>query len=225
MEPLLVLSGETLQAARGRRTRCQSCFNPAKNRWYVDASWASDPVELPTVAELRARAGPVLAVDLNADHLACHAVAADGNPLGHRRTVECDPGGPSARRDGQRRAAITELLDTAEAHGCEAVAVENLGFEDARRTGRETMGRGRRGKQFRRTVAGMPTGKFRDDLAAMAHRRGVAVVAVDPAYTSKWGGEHWLAYLNATRSRKYSRHHAAAVVIGRRWASSIGGCS
>ncbi|MGO4424318.1 hypothetical protein AB4Z54_37895, partial [Streptomyces sp. MCAF7] len=63
--------------------------------------------------------------------------------------------------------------------------VENLGFTDARQTGRETMGRGRRGKAFRRTVVGIPTARFRERLRGMACHRGLVVVAVDPAYTSR----------------------------------------
>jgi hypothetical protein len=43
----------------------------------------------------------------------------------------------------------------------------------------------------------------------------IAVVAVDPAYTSKWGAGHWLAALRQA-SPHASGHHAAALVIGRR---------
>jgi hypothetical protein len=55
------------------------------------------------------------------------------------------------------RAAITGLVDHAQQAGCAAVVVENLDFADARATGRETLGRGRRAKRLRRTVAGIPT--------------------------------------------------------------------
>jgi len=41
------------------------------------------------------------------------------------------------------------------------------------------------------------------------------VLAVDPAYTSTWGAQHWLAALKQA-SPQASGHHAAAVVIGRR---------
>jgi hypothetical protein len=43
----------------------------------------------------------------------------------------------------------------------------------------------------------------------------LAVVAVDPAYTSRWGAEHWLGALKKISSDALS-HHAAALVIGRR---------
>ena len=71
-----------------------------------------------------------------------------------------------------------------------AVAIEDLGFADARATGRETMGRSRRGKRFRSTVAGIPTARLRARLVAMAAEHNIAIVAVDPAYTSKWGAQH-----------------------------------
>ena len=44
--------------------------------------------------------------------------------------------------------------------GCRSITVEDLDFVDARQVGRETLGRGRRGKRFRRTVAGIPTLKL-----------------------------------------------------------------
>ena len=184
-----------------------------RQRWYLDASWQT-PAETPAIDSLTS--GPVLAVDLNADHLACCVIAADGNPKGDPHSIEIPADGPSARRDGQLRAAISTLLNVAEAHGCRAVAIEDLGFERSRQDGRETMGRGRRGKRFRRTVAGIPTARFRRRLAAMAYRRGIAVIAVDPAYSTKWGHEHWLDHLNRTRRAAYSGHHAATVVLGRR---------
>lgn len=61
----------------------------------------------------------------------------------------------------------------------------------------------------------MPTGKLRARLASMASAAGIAVIAVDPAYTSKWGAQHWQKPLTTT-TRKTTRHDAAAVAIGRR---------
>ena len=45
--------------------------------------------------------------------------------------------------------------------------------------------------------------------------QGLAVIAVDPAYTSKWGAQHWAKPLNSSK-RTMTRHGAAAVAIGRR---------
>jgi len=91
--------------------------------------------------------------------------------------------------------------------------IEDLDFVAWREEGRERSGRrpsrGKRAKGFRRLVAGLPTGKFRDRLVQMAANNGVAVIAVDPAYTSRWGAEHWLEHLGQI-SPEASGHHAAA---------------
>ena len=189
-------------------------YDPGKRRWYMDASWKITSDEVPELEDLMD--APVLSVDLNGDHLACHVVAPDGNPCGlpQRVTIELD--GSTQRRLGQLRHVVKTLLDIAVQAGCKAIVIEDLNFLDARQTGKETMGRGGRGKRFRRTVAGIPTAKFREALRGMAYRRGIAVVAVDPAYTSKWGKVYWLEYLKESRGGSYSVHDAAAVVIGRR---------
>jgi hypothetical protein len=60
-------------------------------------------------------------------------------------------------------------------------------------------------------VAGIPTAVFRNRLAAQTSKHGIRLFAVNPAYTSAWGGQHWRTpYQNVTR------HEAAANVIGRR---------
>ena len=108
------------------------------------------------------------------------------------------------------------LLDHAEHHNCAAIVIENLDFADARATGRETLGRGKRAKRLRRTVAGIPTAKFRTRLIGMAARRGIAVIGVDAAYTSRWGNQHWRKPLQQQTSEPVTGHHAAAAAIGRR---------
>ncbi|WP_406373708.1 hypothetical protein [Streptomyces sp. NBC_01550] len=69
--------------------------------------------------------------------------------------------------------------------------------------------------RFRQLISGIPTGKLKAMLVSMAAEQGLAVVAVDPAYTSLWGGQHWQKPL-ATARRKMSRHDAAGIAIGRR---------
>lgn len=100
-----------------------------------------------------------------------------------------------------------------------AIVIEDLDFAQARAEGRERMGsrpsRGRRGRAFRCAVAGIPTGKLRDRLVQMAANAGLSVIVVDPAYTSRWGAEHWLVPLRE-HHREATGHHAAALVIGRR---------
>ncbi|MFC3577695.1 hypothetical protein ACFOZ0_31425 [Streptomyces yaanensis] len=190
--------------------------DPVRGRWYLDASWPAAKTTLPTPQEIRATGGRMLAVDLNADHLAAYVLDPHGNPVGEPITVPLELTGDTSRRDGRLRAAVTSLIQTARSHGCTGIVVENLGFTDARQTGRETMGRGRRGKAFRRTVAGIPTARFRERLRGMAYHQGLVVVAVDPAYTSRWGAMHWQGPLDDQSKTIVTRHHAAAVAIGRR---------
>ncbi|MFI1912393.1 hypothetical protein [Nocardia sp. NPDC020380] len=201
-----------------RAVRYDISYDAARHRWYLDASWSMAPV-LP-VPLGTVRSGRVLGVDLNCGHLATCVLDSSGNPVGEPGAILIAAQGFSAsRQDGRLRAAITALLDEAEYSGCAAIVIENLDFADLRATGRETMGRGRRGKRFRRTVAGIPTGKFRERLRSMAAHRGIAVVAVDPAYTSKAGSRHWRPPLqNQTKTPgcTVTAHHGAAVAIGRR---------
>lgn len=198
-----------------KAVRYDIVFNPQRGRWYLDASWAITPEPSPALEELRQ--GRVLGVDLNADHLAACVLDASGNPVAEPITIPLVVEGLRARRrDGHLRASITELLNSAELNDCMAIVVENLNFADSRATGRETMGRGKNGKKFRRTVAGIPTAKFRDRLTAMATRRGITIIGVDPAYTSKWGDEHWRKPLQQQTSGEVTRHHGASAAIGRR---------
>jgi len=192
-------------------------FVSARGRWYLDASWKLLPTAPPALAELRQH--PVLAADLNAGHLAAQVLDRSGNPAAKPHTIGLEVAGhPANTRDGRIRAAISRLLHIARASGCAAIAVENLDFADARQRGREHTGRrparGAAGRRFRGLVSGIPTARFRDRLAQMSSKAGIAVVAVDPAYTSKWGAQHWLAALRQA-SPNASGHHAAALVIGR----------
>ena len=207
------------QAASGA-VRYDISHDPARRRWYIDASWKAAPVPAPSLEDLQRH--PVLAVDLNHGHLAAQAVTPDGNPAGPPVTIPLALAGlPASQRDGRLRAAISSLTRLARQRGCRAVVIEDLDFTDAREQGRERAGSrpsaGRRGRGFRRLVSGIPAGKFRDRLTQMAANAGISVIAVDPAYTSRWGREHWLAPL---QDHSYpvpaTGHHAAAVVIGRR---------
>ncbi|MCX5611466.1 hypothetical protein OHB39_28510 [Streptomyces sp. NBC_00047] len=191
-------------------------YDPERGRWYLDASWSTPKTVLPTPIELAASAIRLLAVDLNADHLAACVVDAHGNPVGEPITVPTDLTGSTSQRDGRLRAAITELINLAKTNDCAGLAIENLGFDEARATGRETMGRGKRGKTFRRTVAGMPTARFRERLRGMAHHAGLVVIAVDPAHTSRWGAQYWKQPLQQQSKTTITGHHGASVAIGRR---------
>jgi IS605 OrfB family transposase len=211
-------SAEWVDRVSARRAvRYDISFDSERGRWYLDASWKTSPDPVPELDDVRT--GPVLGVDLNADHLAACVLDSAGNPIGEPVTIAVQTAGLKAsRRDGRVRAAISALLDLARQHNCAAIVVENLDFADARATGRETLGRGKRGKRLRRTVAGIPTRKFRTRLIGMAARHGIAIIGVDPAYTSRWGAQHWYKPLEQQTSdpATVTTHHGAAAAIGRR---------
>jgi hypothetical protein len=218
-----VLSGRGVFAYRAEEWRARITVGqsvsyaitrkPDRAGRYLTAAWALTPEPInPGTPDCDVRAhGPVVGVDLNDGHLAVRRLDEHGNPIGPPHRIDVDLTGSSSRRDAQVRHAITRLLHYTKLHNIAAIAVEDLDFADTRTTGRETMGRGSRGKQFRKTVAGIPTAVFRNRLTAQTYRHGVRLFAVNPAYTSAWGDQHWRApYLNVTR------HEAAATVIGRR---------
>jgi hypothetical protein len=205
------------QAATGA-VRYDICHDPHSGRWYLDASWRIPPTAGPTLDELRAH--PVVAVDVNDGHLAVAVLDPHGNPVGAARTMPLLLAGlPASTRDARVRSAISDLINSARQHGAHAVVMENLDFAEHRAEGRERVGnrpaRGHRGRNFRRAVAGIPTARFRDRLVQMCHNTGLAIVVVDPAYTTRWAAQHWLAPLRAHQPET-SGHHAAAIVIGRR---------
>ena len=205
------------QAATGA-IRYDISLDPARGRWYLDASWKRPPAGPVTLAA--ARQGSVVAVDLNAGHLAVAVLDRHGNQVGVPYTIGLPLAGlPSSTRDGRLRAAISTILATARQHRASAVVIENLNFAGARQLGRERTGnrpsRGRRGRAFRHRVAGIPTARFRDRLTHMAASTAMPVIAVDPAYTTRWGTQHWLAPLRQHHPQ-LTGHHAAALVIGRR---------
>jgi hypothetical protein len=194
-------------------------YDPQRGRWKLGASWMLTKREVPSLEELRTH--PVLAADLNGDHIDTFVLDPSGNPVGDPHTIPLQLTGlPASTRDGRLRAAISKLIRLAHGQGCHAIVIEDLDFKDTRDQGQERQGnrpsRGRRGRGFRRLVAGIPTGRLRDRLAQMATNTGLAVVAVDPAYTSRWGAKHWLDPLREQHFLATTVHHAAAVVIGRR---------
>ncbi|WP_030835925.1 IS200/IS605 family element transposase accessory protein TnpB [Streptomyces hygroscopicus] len=182
-------------------------YDVERGRWYVTASWHIPPVT--TVPLQAVRSVGLIGVDMNADHLAAWRLDVHGNPVGEPRRFGYDLSGRAPHRDAQVRHALIRLLHWARRHQV-SIAVEDLDFA-AEKT-REKHGRQ---KRFRKLISGMPTSRLRARLVSMAAELGITVVAVDPAYTSRWGAQHWQKPLTGKNS-KPTRHHAAAVAIGRR---------
>ncbi|MFG2731962.1 IS200/IS605 family accessory protein TnpB-related protein [Streptomyces canus] len=196
------------RVAANRAVAYRIHLDVARGRWYVTASWQI-PVSR-TVPLQAALAHGVIGVDMNADHLAAWRLDVHGNPTGSPRRFFYDLTGTADHRDAQVRHALTRLLHWARTCGVKAIAVEDLDF-----TTEKTREKHGRHKRFRQLISGMPTGKLRARLTSMADQTGIAIIAVDPAYTSKWGARHWRKPLTS-KNRKTTRHEAAAVAIGRR---------
>ncbi|MER5756059.1 IS200/IS605 family accessory protein TnpB-related protein [Streptomyces sp. NPDC002088] len=183
--------------------------DPVRGRWYVTASWQRTPAA-PVLPLEAALARGVVAVDMNDDHLAAWRLDPHGNPVGEPRRYFYDLTGSTTHRDAQIRHALTRLLHHTRATGAAAIAIEDLDFTDGRC--REKHGRN---KRFRRLISRFPTARLRARLVAMAAEQNITIVAVDPAYTSRWGAQHWQQPLT-TSNRQVSRHDAASIAIGRR---------
>ena len=179
-----------------------------RGRWYITASWTKPVVK--TVPLETARAQGMVGVDTNADHFAAYRLDRNGNPVGDPKRFFYDLSGTADHRDAQIRHAISRLLHWANRCGVKAIGIENLDF-----TAEKTREKHGRKKRFRQLISGIPTGKLKARLVSMAAEHGLSIVAVDPAYTSMWGDQHWRKPL-AGKTRKMSRHDAASVAIGRR---------
>lgn len=192
-----------------------------RGRWYLTASWTRPVVQ--TVPLETARAQGMVGVDTNADlpqalgfaragetPSAAYRLNVHGNPVGHPRRFFYDLSGRADHRDAQIRHAISRLLHWTNRCGVKAIGLENLDF-----TAEKTREKHGRKKRFRQIISGIPTGKLKARLVSMAAENGLSIVAVDPAYTSMWGDQHWKKPLTS-KKRKMSRHDAAGIAIGRR---------
>ncbi|MFE7326784.1 IS200/IS605 family accessory protein TnpB-related protein [Streptomyces sp. NPDC057565] len=179
-----------------------------RGRWYLTASWQRPVVK--TIPLETARARGMIGVDTNADHFAAYRLDRHGNPMGDPHRFPYDLSGTAGHRDAQIRHALTRLINWAKRVGVAAIGIEDLDF-----TTEKTREKHGRRKRFRQLISGIPTGKLKARLVSMAAEQGLSMVAVDPAYTSQWGAQHWQKPL-ATPHRKMSRHDAAGIAIGRR---------
>jgi IS605 OrfB family transposase len=110
---------------------------------------------------------------------------AHGNPVGEPVRFGYDLSGTAGHRDAQVRHALIRLLHWAGRHHL-AIAIEDLDFQADKTRERH----GRR-KLFRNLISSMPLARLRARLVSMAAELGITIIAVDPAYTSRWGAQHW----------------------------------
>ncbi|MCX4538126.1 transposase [Streptomyces sp. NBC_01669] len=183
-------------------------LDTGRGRWYLTASWQRPAVKTIPLAAACARG--MIGVDTNADHFAAYRLDRHGNPVGDPHRFPYDLSGTASHRDAQIRHALTRLINWAVRVGVAAIGIEDLDF-----TTEKTREKHGRRKRFRQLISGIPTGRLKARLVSMAAEQGLAIVAVDPAYTSLWGAQHWQKPL-VTSHRTMSRHDAAGIAIGRR---------
>ena len=205
------LAAQTVDGA----VRYDITFDTARGRWYLDASWSFAATATPARATLHT--GRSLALDLNADHVAGWVIDPSGNPVGTPLTFTVPTTGSTAYRDAQTRHLVSQVLNIAKSRGCVSVTIEDLNFTAAVSRDSSKHPRGGRGRRLRRTVAGIPTAKFRDRLTQMAANIDLWIVVVDPAYTSQWARPR-VKQLNVQTSDRHvvTGHQAAATMVGRR---------
>lgn len=148
----------------------------------------------------------VIGIDFNADHLAI----AELNSAGHKVHLEslplADCQATSRQNRTQMEALAIEVVRRAKEAG-KPIVVEKLSFKGKR----SSLQKGESGQQqYHRMLSKLSHKLFRDALRMQAFRNDVAVIEINPAYTSLIGR------LKYGRETKFNTHQAAAWVIGRR---------
>ena len=222
MLALMLYSGYRADEWRARITGGKSVSytitrKPGRAGRYLTAAWATTPDDVPAIYQdartaVSGQTGPVVGVDLNDGHLAVRRLDAHGNPVGAPERIDIDltgpvrpPGCPGPARDHP-----AHPLHPAARHRHHRRRRPRLRRRphrgpgnDGPRTARQTLPQ----NGGRHPDRGVPQPAGRADPADTASR----LYAVNPAYTSAWGDQHWRTpYENVTR------HEAAATVIGRR---------
>lgn len=173
-------------------------FRDEAGAWQARATIDEPPVAL--VTDVRAS---VLAVDLNADHLAVMLVDRMGNPCSRMTLPFPQAGTDEHRAEAMVGDAVRMLCAWARANHA-GIAIEKLDF------GRKKAALKVYGKRHARRLSGMAYALFRQVLMARCAREGIDLHQVNPAYTSVVGRTKYAPW------RGLSVHHAAALVIGRR---------
>jgi hypothetical protein len=145
----------------------------------------------------------VLGIDLNPDHVAWCVVNRDGNPLAWGK-VSFDLTGSTTQNTDSIGRVVAELIRVAKAHGA-VVAHEVLDFTRSRAQLRYGCSR-----KLARLLSAFAYHKFFATLTSRARREQVALVSVNPAWTSVLG------QVNYAGVHGVSVDQGAACVIARR---------
>ena len=174
-------------------------FQRDRKGWRVLVSFDEPQVAVTT----HTKAG-VLAVDLNADHLAWAELDRFGNPVA-TGSIPCVTYGKTT----EQAAAIIEgaaiALSNRAKQADKSLVLEKLDF--SKKKGQITEVDGAR---YARMLSSLSYRKIHTAISVRAAKDGVAVKMVNPAYTSVLGRLHWADRYGLTL------HEGAAVAIGRR---------
>jgi IS605 OrfB family transposase len=143
--------------------------------------------------------------DFNSDHIAVTVVDANGNfsKLATRRLELPFEGRSSGQRAAILADALEDLVSLADKLKLPLV-IEDLDFKEKKKQ------LGKMSPAQARALSGLVYAQFTTLLESKCHLRGIALVKVNPAYTSVAGR------IKYATSKGLSVHHAAAGVIARR---------
>lgn len=175
-------------------------FHKDKKGWIVSAS-----VGLPEIAITTSHEQGVIGIDINDGFLALTEIDSTGNPL-LRKHISLEINGLQANaRENAISHAVLEAVQYAKERGKDLV-VEHLNFEQKKRELVICQSSARA-----KMLSSLAYRQILDRFYASAYLRGVAVHAINPAYSSIIGRFKF--------SSRYgmSVHQAAALVIARRY--------
>ncbi|MGE4271227.1 MAG: IS200/IS605 family accessory protein TnpB-related protein, partial [Acidithiobacillus sp.] len=174
-------------------------FQRDERGWRVFVSFQEALVPVVTDEKLG-----VLAVDVNADHLAWAELDRFGNPVA-TGSIPCVTYGKTAEQaEAVIEAAAIVLSSRAKQTG-KSLVLENLDFSKKKRQLTEVDG-----ARYARMLSSLSYSKIHHAIRVRAAKDGVDVKTVNPAYTSVLGRLHWADRYGVTV------HEGAAVAIGRR---------
>ncbi|MGH6841552.1 MAG: IS200/IS605 family accessory protein TnpB-related protein, partial [Methylocella sp.] len=187
-------------AARAAGRAISYRFRRDRKGWRV---FATTDMAAPRPASMRGNGA--IGVDINGGHLAVAEIDRFGNLVASRRIGCLTYGLTREQAKAHSGDAVTEIAAWAQAQG-KPIVIETLDFA-RKKAETESRPGGRRGN---RRLSGFAYAKIAEGLRSAAFRRGVEVIAVNPAYTSTIGA------VNYARRHGISVHCAAALAIARR---------
>ncbi len=197
-EAIVAAIGRNLSPDKNDWTAMSWRFVRDRKGWRVLATVSVSPGERISVEGIG-----VVAVDLNADHLAVTDLDRFGNPIASYR-VSCATRG---KTHDQAAAIIGDAVSQVVTYAGvrhKPLVAERLAFEAKRAE------LGQRGARYARMLSAFAYATFHAILEARCYDAGIALRRVHPAYTSVIGAHKFADRYGL------SRHHAAALVIGRR---------